>query len=139
MNIINLPRAAGKTSQAAKLSAQLNIPVLCINSDIIRDRAKEFNLSIPTPIEVRNLSHLKELPESVIIDELEIVLQEMFRVITDKRIGVKVATLSDDENSKKVRIRTCGYKDISMKNPEEYEKEFNAIMKENKEAMKNFV
>ena len=137
MKIINLPRAAGKTSQAVKLSAKLNTPVLCVHSDIVRDRAKEFNLSIPTPIEVRTLSKLKELPDSVIVDELEFVLQEIFNVITGNRIKVEVATLSDDENSKKVRVRTCEYKDINAENYDEYQKEYDDIMQENKEAIKD--
>lgn len=117
MDIINLPRAGGKTLQAVKLSAEYNIPILCVdNLFAIHDRAKELNLQIPRPITVNELlaaTHTQQLPSQIIIDELEIVLQQILEKTTGKQIKIKAATLSDNANSKKIRHYTYIDEDIT--------------------------
>ena len=108
MKIINLPRAAGKTTKAVKMSAELNIPILCASKSyayVVCDRAQEFDLQVKT-ITISELQNMKELPDSVIIDELDFVLAQLLNQITGKTIGVTMATISDDENSH----LTCIYK-----------------------------
>ena len=106
MKIINLPRAGGKTTEAAKMSAEYNAPVLCrdkIGCQAVIDRAAEFGLTIPQPI---SIDDLHTLPEStvLIIDEALLVLDKLIEDRVGHGVSIHAITFSDDKNQRLCRV-----------------------------------
>lgn len=101
MKVYDIERGVGKTSYMVYLSNLLGYPILCANDahvDAVINRAKEFNLSIPKPINVksnRGLDLANKKYNSVLIDELELVLKELFKKI-NVDFKIKAATYSSN-------------------------------------------
>jgi hypothetical protein len=77
-----MPRGTGKTVMAIRLSSEKNIPILThseINRRFIQEKANDLNIKIPDPITVTamNLSRCRD--KSLIIDELEFVLEKLLK------------------------------------------------------------
>lgn len=110
----NLPRAAGKTTRLLYLSEHYQTPILCTHDKkhILIERANQFGIDIPTPIDVNDIKNKKisfdEINE-VIIDEPILVFQNL--------IGTKIIAMaySDEDNSKKIRyFSSDGYTDENI-------------------------
>ncbi len=73
-----------------KLSAQKQIPILCMDTSIsyINDIAKDLNLNIPTPISINN--YRQGETDTVLVDNAEYVLQYL--------LGCNIDTLSMSNN-----------------------------------------
>ena len=85
MKIINLERGKGKTTMLIQLSATYNTPIICSSHAsklYILNKAKEMELTIPEPIDVRKCDIpyvLRGLNINsncgVLVDDLECILQ----------------------------------------------------------------
>lgn len=101
MKVYDIERGVGKTSYMVHLSNLLGYPILCANNahvDAVISRAKEFNLSIPMPINAastRGLNLANEKYDSVLIDELELVLRELFKKL-NVDFKIRAATYSSN-------------------------------------------
>lgn len=86
----SLQRNTGKTTELVKLSAQKQIPILCMDTSIshINDIAKDLNLNIPTPISINN--YRQGETDTVLVDNAEYVLQYL--------LGCNIDTLSMSNN-----------------------------------------
>lgn len=73
-------RGTGKTYELVKLSAEKQIPILCMSKEGVLDRAKELNVKIPQPISIwdyeKGLHRGRDI-ESVLVDDSEYILQRL--------------------------------------------------------------
>ena len=96
MKIIALGRAKGKTIELIKMSAETKIPIICMDSTYIKNQSRILKLSIPDPIEVRELiSKIQKYDFStlkqVYVDDAEFVLEKLLN------LDVKAITITTDE------------------------------------------
>lgn len=84
MLIKRKPRGKGKTTELVKMSAQNNVPILCAHREMARNTkcvARDLGLKIPEPLIVENFKNERYLGRrigKILIDDLEMVLYEMF-------------------------------------------------------------
>jgi hypothetical protein len=99
VDILNLERGKGKTTYLLMRSHMKRIPILVYKSaekDFIKSEAKDMGLDIPEPLSVNDLigdnSRGKVIPQSVLVDEMPLVLQSI--------LGVKIdtATMTERDN-----------------------------------------
>jgi len=78
MDLIIKKRAHGKTCDLVLASARTGIPIVCFQTWVIEDRAKELGVTIPKPIAYKDFIARNVSPDSVYIDELEMFLLYAF-------------------------------------------------------------
>lgn len=103
MKIINLPRQCGKTTRLLYASEFNDIPIVCAThqqKDYLKEKAKQMQLLIPEPIVVSEFTRggIKRLDSDVLIDEIPMVLQAMFRQL-GLNGKIKAITLSEKDNN----------------------------------------
>lgn len=92
MEIIDIPRGMGKTSYLIHKSNETGYPILVATErqkTALTAKANLYKIKIPEPISVNDFYMCKK-PETVLIDELPIVLQ------TFLGSNVKIATMTSD-------------------------------------------
>ncbi|MEG1563773.1 MAG: hypothetical protein RR365_08610 [Bacteroides sp.] len=83
MKIIIKERGQGKTSELIRISADKQIPILCLceaNRRFIVERAWGMGImNLPEPFVVRdlNFSYYKDGKEPILVDEVDVVLQTL--------------------------------------------------------------
>lgn len=95
MKIIAKGRGKGKTTELIKMSAEKQIPIVCMIGSIqyIIDKAKEMGLTIPKPLTVQQLNMTQWKDKPVLVDNAEFILQT--------KLGHKIEAItlnSDDSN-----------------------------------------
>ena len=75
MKVIYKPRGTGKTTELVKLSATMQIPIICISPEHICEVAKELGMTIPQPISVRDYKPFSN--EKILVDDAEYVLSHL--------------------------------------------------------------
>lgn len=76
-------RGAGKTYDLVKLSAEKQIPILCMGNYDVLDVAKELNVKIPEPIsiwEYKRGFHKGRRIDDILVDEADFILQELLNI-----------------------------------------------------------
>ena len=103
MQILNLPRARGKTTRAVIMSEHYKYPILALTkaqARIIKDRAKELDANIPEPISICDIPTCKN---GLIIDEGIHTLLTLIRDKANYPIDIPLITLTvpkeDTKNS----------------------------------------
>ena len=103
MKIINLARGQGKTTRLLYASEFNDIPIVFAThqqKDYLKEKAKQMQLLIPEPIVVSEFTRggIKRLDSDVLIDEIPMVLQTMFRQL-GLNGEIKAITLSEKDNN----------------------------------------
>ena len=81
MKIIYKPRGTGKTTDLVKMSAEKQIPIICMTKATvqhIKDISTKINVNIPEPIDIRG-GVPKQL-ENALVDDAEYILQYLLNV-----------------------------------------------------------
>lgn len=78
MEILNMNRGSGKTTELIKTSSITNAPIICRTrkmAKLIKERAKEMGLEIPNPMTIDMYKNEKYRYEKVLIDDIDLVLR----------------------------------------------------------------
>ena len=93
-------RGMGKTTDIVKISAEKQIPILCMSKHCIYDRAKEFNLKIPEPITIKDFmdgKHRGKTIDTILVDESEYILQTLLGIKIYALTGTKPLIVSKEQ------------------------------------------
>ena len=78
MEILNMNRGEGKTTELIKVSSITNAPIICRTrkmAKLIKEKAKEMGLEIPNPMTIDMYKNEKYRYEKVLIDDIDLVLR----------------------------------------------------------------
>lgn len=78
MQILNMNRGSGKTTELIKVSSITNAPIICRTrktAKFIKEKAKEMDLEIPNPMTIDMYKNEKCRYEKVLIDDIDLVLR----------------------------------------------------------------
>lgn len=109
MKIIAKGRGQGKTTELIKISAEKQIPIVCVHDEMIIDikkRAKEMNLKIPEPLKFKELNLTQWRDSPILIDNADLFLNN--RVFGHRIEAITISTddynemvISDDKKEEK--------------------------------------
>lgn len=102
MKIYTMPRGTGKTTKLVRMSAENNYPIIVshrLSKEYILDKAKRMNLVIPEPIsldefENRSLSNKQQNYDAHLVDDLTLIVGDVFRAYFGKEVYAATMTVS---------------------------------------------